>query len=53
MKTKTYLLLWLAGLGLLDAIIPFVPVLAFVLVYVLLERPPWFLEWVREIYDPA
>jgi hypothetical protein len=50
MTTKTQLLLSVIALGIIDAIIPFFPVLALVLVYVVLERPPWFLDWVREIY---
>lgn len=50
MTTKTRLLLSVIALGILDAIIPLFPILALVLVYVLLERPPWFLGWVQEIY---
>ena len=50
MTKKTQLLLWVVGLGILDTIIPFFPILALVLIYVLLERPPWFLAWVEEIY---
>lgn len=50
MKKRTQPLLALFVIGLIDAVIPFFPILALVLVYVLLERPVWFLEWVQEIY---
>ena len=51
MTKKSHALLLLTGFGLIDAILPFFPILAFVLIYVLLERPPWFLDWVRDIYN--
>jgi len=50
MAKKSQLLLSVTVLGIFDAVIPLFPILAFVLIYVLLERPPWFLEWVEEIY---
>jgi hypothetical protein len=53
MSMKSRLILWLAVLGIVDAIIPFFPILAFVLVYVLLEKPPWFLEAVQDVYKPG
>ena len=52
MNTKNRILAWLVFLGLVDAVIPLFPVLALVLVYVLLEKPRWFIEWVQEIYHP-
>jgi hypothetical protein len=51
MSKKGQLLLSVIGLGLLDAIIPFFPILALILIYVVLLRPPWFLETVREVYN--
>ena len=51
MSQRNRLLLWVLLLGLFDAIIPFFPVLALVLVYVLLEKPQWFLDSVKEVYD--
>ena len=30
--------------------LPF-PVLGFVLLYVVLKRPPWFKEWVERLYQ--
>lgn len=50
MPTKTRLLLYVILLGLVDAVIPFFPILAIVLVYVLFVKPTWFLEAVQEIY---
>ncbi len=49
MTSKTKCLLSLTGLALADIVIP-VPVTALVLIYVVLEKPPWFSALVREIY---
>lgn len=51
MKKKTQLLLAVILLGVVDAVVPFFPILALTLVYVILERPPWFLAAVQEIYQ--
>ncbi len=51
MTKKTQLLLGLIVLSVVDAVVPFFPVLGLVLIYVLLEKPPWFLETVRRVYD--
>ena len=51
MNKKTQLLLGVIVLVLIDAIIPFFPVLGLILIYVVLEKPPWFIEIVREIYN--
>lgn len=50
MKTKTQILVYLIGLAFLDMIIP-IPFSAFLLIYVLLETPPWFERLVVQIYD--
>ncbi|MCB1851478.1 MAG: hypothetical protein KDI83_12005 [Gammaproteobacteria bacterium] len=50
MTRKTALLLALSVLAILDALIPFVPLLALLLLYVVMERPAWFLAFVREVY---
>jgi len=50
MSTKTQLLLAVLLLGLMDGIIPFFPILALILIYVVLQKPPWFLNIVNEIY---
>ena len=51
MTRKSQLLLSVIGLGIIDAVVPLFPILAFILIYVLVERPPWFQEYVREIYN--
>ena len=50
MANNTKLLLWVLLLGLIDAIVPFFPVLALILVYVVIDRPGWFLDSVKELY---
>lgn len=42
-------LLGLILLGIVDAVIPF-PIIGAILVYVMLQRPVWFRDIVREIY---
>lgn len=51
MAKKTQLLLVVISLGLVDAVIPFFPILALILIYVILEKPPWFLDTVQELYS--
>ena len=51
MTRKTQILIALIVLCVVDAVVPFFPVLGLVLIYVLLEKPPWFLETVRQVYD--
>ena len=50
MKTKTKILIYISILALLDMIIP-IPFTALILLYVILEKPPWFLDHVNEIYN--
>lgn len=49
MKKSTKTLLWLLVLAVFDAVIPF-PIVASVLVYVVLARPPWFRDLVVGVY---
>jgi len=49
MKLKTQLLIGLVILAVLDMVIP-IPFTALLLLYVLLEKPPWFGRWTSEIY---
>ena len=49
MSMKTKCLLYLLGIGIIDVVVP-VPILALIMIYVVLERPPWFRGVVREIY---
>ena len=51
MTKKIRLLLGISILGLLDAIVPLFPILALILIYVVLEKPSWFLETVQEVYN--
>ncbi len=50
MTTKSKILITIIGLGILDAVIPGLPIIALILIYVILERPAWFPDLVREIY---
>jgi hypothetical protein len=50
MTRKSQLLTSVIVLGIIDAVIPLFPILAIILIYVLMEKPPWFLEAVQEIY---
>lgn len=49
MKTSTKAMLYLILFALIDTVIP-VPITALILIYVLLERPPWFKALVSDIY---
>ncbi len=51
MHIKTQLLILLAVMCIVDVVIP-VPILGVTLIYILLQRPPWFKDTVRKIYDP-
>ncbi|MFC1665758.1 hypothetical protein ACFL17_09055 [Pseudomonadota bacterium] len=51
MPKKAQLLLAVIFLGLVDAVVPFFPILAIVLIYVVLEKPSWFMDLVREVYN--
>ncbi len=46
------LLTWLICLAVVDAVIP-IPILAITLVVVVLRKPAWFLQRVREVYDSS
>jgi hypothetical protein len=57
MTTKTKCLITLILLSMVDTLIPF-PIIGVILIYLLLQRPPWFKNVVAEIYgttgsDPA
>ena len=49
MKTTTKILAYLVAMALVDIIIP-VPVAAFMLIYVLYQKPAWFKEMVEDVY---
>ncbi|MEW6671292.1 MAG: hypothetical protein AB1427_06285 [Thermodesulfobacteriota bacterium] len=50
MKIKTKYLCLLVVLSAVDVVIP-IPILGVTLIYVLLERPPWFKDAVVKIYQ--
>jgi hypothetical protein len=49
MNIKTRYLVNLFVLSLIDVIIP-VPILGIILIYVVLQRPPWFRQAVQDLY---
>jgi hypothetical protein len=50
MSIKTKSLIFLVILGIIVVVIPS-PILGLILIYVVLQRPPWFTNVVREIYN--
>ena len=50
MKLKKKLTIYLIILAVVDMIIP-IPIVSFILIYVVLERPPWFENLTQEIYQ--
>jgi len=50
MTLKNRCLITLVALGVVDAVIP-LPIIGVILVYVVLEKPPWFLNLVQGLYD--
>jgi hypothetical protein len=49
MRPKTQVLITLAALGIIDVVLP-IPIVALILIYVVLQRPPWFMAMVRDVY---
>ena len=50
MRLPTKILLYLIIFAVFDMVIP-IPFTALLLIYVLLEKPPWFVKLVSEIYQ--
>jgi hypothetical protein len=50
MSKKTQMLLYVALLAVFDTVIPILPMTALIFIYVILNRPQWFLDWIKEIY---
>jgi hypothetical protein len=46
-RTKSILILIL--LGLVDVVIP-IPIIGLLLIYVIVQKPPWFLDLAQELY---
>ena len=49
MNIKTKTIIGLVIIGIIDMVIP-VPILGIVLLFVVLQKPPWFAAMVDEIY---
>jgi len=50
MKIRNKLLVLLIVMCIIDVVIP-VPIATLILLYVLIERPPWFIGIVYQVYD--
>jgi len=50
MSIKTKSLIFLVILGIIDVVIP-IPILGVIFIYIVLRRPSWFTNVVREIYN--
>jgi len=50
MGIKTKILIILSILCIIDVVIP-IPILGVILIYVVIQRPPWFMEAVHNIYN--
>ncbi len=50
MSAKTQIITSLIALGLIDVVLP-IPIVALILIYVVVQRPVWFTDMVRDIYD--
>ena len=49
MKKTTKILVFLIAMALADVVIP-VPIAAFMLIFVLYQKPPWFRDLVEGVY---
>jgi hypothetical protein len=49
MNIRTKSILILCILGIVDTVIP-IPIIGLVLIYIIVQKPPWFSEIVQEIY---
>jgi hypothetical protein len=52
MNDKVKILIAIAVLGIVDAVVPGLPILALVLAYVVVNKPAWFAEVYEQIYNP-
>jgi len=49
MNIRTKSILILCILGIVDTVIP-IPIIGLVLIYIIVQKPPWFVDIVQEIY---
>jgi hypothetical protein len=50
MNLQTKLLIYLCLFAIIDIVIP-IPIMSILLIYVLLNKPPWFSKMVSDIYN--
>ncbi len=50
MTLRTQSLIYLVGLSIVDAVIP-IPIVGLILIFVILQKPPWFQKLVCELYE--
>ncbi len=50
MTLRTRSLICLLGLCIVDAVIP-IPIVGLILIFVILQKPPWFQRLVYELYE--
>ena len=51
MTTKTKVLIALGILAVFDTVIP-VPITALIVIFAIVQKPPWAVDLVRDIYGP-
>jgi hypothetical protein len=49
MSTQSKAILILILLGVVDVLIP-IPIIGLILIYVVIQKPPWFQDLVKDIY---
>ena len=49
MSKKVQMIVYIIVLAVCDTIIP-LPITALVFIYVIFQKPPWFRDWIDEIY---
>jgi hypothetical protein len=50
MTTRMKIITSLIMLGIIDMVVP-IPILGIILLYVVMEKPPWFRRAVRDVYN--
>ncbi len=50
MTFKARTIIGLVGLSVVDIVIP-IPIVGLIMIFVVLQKPPWFLKVVRELYE--
>ena len=50
MTFKARAIIGLVGLSVVDIVFP-IPIVGLIMIFVVLQKPPWFLKVVRELYE--